>query len=162
LDCRENRLSENHPTPDRVGQFSGPSSGLWCKGAVYGLNGLRPLSASLGCPPFKSPTAFRALAPAASFRGPLSFASLSAKKYVTTYFSARKRTSRYPEAAPKASPSFSVSEKLACYASTALSTVEHLTLLVGKESIALALMRHFGLLKALSRASFLELRQFVP
>ncbi|MBV8329777.1 MAG: hypothetical protein JOZ61_04845 [Verrucomicrobia bacterium] len=67
-----------------------------------------------------------------------------------------------PEAAPKASPSFSVSEKLVRYASTALSTVEHLTLLVGKESIALALMRHFGSLKALSRASFLELRQFVP
>jgi hypothetical protein len=43
-----------------------------------------------------------------------------------------------PEAAPKASPSFSVSEKLARYASTALSNVEHLTLLVGKESIALA------------------------
>jgi DNA repair protein RadC len=62
------------------------------------------------------------------------------------------------EAAPKASPSFSVSEKLARYSSIALSTVEHLTLLVGKESIALALMRHFGSLKALSRASFLELR----
>jgi DNA repair protein RadC len=39
--------------------------------------------------------------------------------------------------------------------------VEHLTLLVG-ESIALALMRHFGSLKALSRTSFLELRQFLP
>jgi DNA repair protein RadC len=63
---------------------------------------------------------------------------------------------------PEASPSFSVSEKLARYGSTALSTVEHLTLLVGKESIALALMRHFGSLKALSRASFLELRQFLP
>jgi DNA repair protein RadC len=67
-----------------------------------------------------------------------------------------------PEATPEASPSFSVSEKLARYGSTALSTVEHLTLLVGKESIALALMRHFGSLKALSRASFLELRQFLP
>ena len=67
-----------------------------------------------------------------------------------------------PEAAPKASPSFSVSEKLVRYASTALSTVEHLTLLVAKESIALALMRHFGSLKALSPASLLELRQFVP
>jgi DNA repair protein RadC len=67
-----------------------------------------------------------------------------------------------PEAAPKASPSFSVSEKLARYGSTALSAVEHLTLLVGKESIALALMRHFGSLKTLSRASFLELRQFLP
>ena len=67
-----------------------------------------------------------------------------------------------PEAAPKASPSFSVSEKLARYGSSALSGVEHLTLLVGKESVALALIRHFGSLKALARASFQELRQFLP
>jgi DNA repair protein RadC len=59
-----------------------------------------------------------------------------------------------PEAAPKASPSFSVSEKLARYGSSALSGVEHLTLLVGKESVAFALIRHFGSLKALARASF--------
>jgi hypothetical protein len=49
-----------------------------------------------------------------------------------------------PEAALKAPPSFSVSEKLARYSSSALSGVEHLTLLVGKESAALALIRHFG------------------
>jgi DNA repair protein RadC len=67
-----------------------------------------------------------------------------------------------PEAAPEASPSFSVSEKLARYGSSALSGVEHLTLLVGKESVALALIRHFGSLKALARASFQELRQFLP
>ena len=67
-----------------------------------------------------------------------------------------------PEAAPQASPSFSVSEKLARYGSSALSGVEHLTLLVGKESVAVALIRHFGSLKALSRASFQELRQFLP
>lgn len=97
--------------------------------------------------------------------GPLSvgrFASLSAEKHVTTYFSVRKRTSKSPEAAPKASPSFSVSEKLARYGSTALSSVEHFTLLVGKESMAQALISYFGSLKALSRASFLELRQFLP
>ena len=67
-----------------------------------------------------------------------------------------------PEAAPKASQSFSVSEKLARYGSSALSGVEHLRLLVGKDSIADALLRHFGSLKALSRASFKELRQFLP
>jgi DNA repair protein RadC len=66
-----------------------------------------------------------------------------------------------PEAAPS-SPSFSVSEKLARYGSSALSGLEHLTLLVGKESIAVALIRHFGSLTALSRASFQELRQFLP
>jgi DNA repair protein RadC len=65
------------------------------------------------------------------------------------------------EAAPSL-PSFSVSEKLARYGSSALSGVEHLRLLVGKDSIADALLRHFGSLKALSRASFKELRQFLP
>jgi hypothetical protein len=46
------------------------------------------------------------------------------------------------------------SEKLALYGSSALSGVEHLTLLVGKQAIAAALIRHFGSIKALSRASF--------
>jgi DNA repair protein RadC len=67
-----------------------------------------------------------------------------------------------PEAAPEASRSFSVSEKLALYGSSALSGVEHLTLLVGKKSVALALIRHFGSLKGLAPASFQELRQFLP
>jgi DNA repair protein RadC len=66
-----------------------------------------------------------------------------------------------PEAAPS-SPSFSVSDRLARYGSSALSGLEHLTLLVGKESVAAALIRHFGSLTALSRASFRELRQFLP
>jgi DNA repair protein RadC len=55
-----------------------------------------------------------------------------------------------------------IPEKLARYGSSALSGVEHLRLLVGKDSIADALLRHFGSLKALSRASFKELRQFLP
>jgi hypothetical protein len=46
-----------------------------------------------------------------------------------------------PEAAPKASRSSSISEKLAQYGSSTLSGVEHLTLLVGKKSVALALIR---------------------
>jgi hypothetical protein len=46
--------------------------------------------------------------------------------------------------------------------SSAFSGVEHLRLLVGKDSIADALLRHFGSLKALSRASFKEPRQFLP
>jgi DNA repair protein RadC len=66
-----------------------------------------------------------------------------------------------PEAAPS-SPSFSVSEKLAWYGSSALSGVERLRLLVRKDSLADAILRHFGSLKALSRASFQELRQFLP
>jgi DNA repair protein RadC len=63
---------------------------------------------------------------------------------------------------PEASPSYSVSEKLARYGSSALTGVEHLTLLVGKESVALALIGHFGSLKGMARASFQELRQFLP
>jgi len=55
-----------------------------------------------------------------------------------------------------------VSEKLALYGSSSLSGVEHLRLLIGTDSLVDALLRHFGSLKALSRASFKELRQFLP
>jgi DNA repair protein RadC len=67
------------------------------------------------------------------------------------------------QAAPS-SPSLSpaVSEKLARYGSSALSGVEHLTLLLGKEELALTLIRYFGSIKALSRASFQQLRDFLP
>ena len=64
------------------------------------------------------------------------------------------------EAVPS-SPRASISEKLALFGSTSLSGMEHLTLLVGKQSVANALIRQFGTLKALSRASFRELRQFL-
>jgi DNA repair protein RadC len=66
------------------------------------------------------------------------------------------------EAAPKASPSFTISEKLERYGTNALSVEEHLILLVGKQSIAATLIRHFGSVKALSRATLVELRQFLP
>jgi hypothetical protein len=73
-----------------------------------------------------SSTAFRALAPAASFRGSLCFASLSAKNMANHIFQLESELQNIPEA----SPSFFVSEKLARYGSSALSGVEHLTLLV--------------------------------
>ena len=60
------------------------------------------------------------------------------------------------------SSTFSVSEKLALNGSIGLSGIELLVLLVGKESVANALVRHFGSLTALSRASFRELRKFLP
>ena len=68
-----------------------------------------------------------------------------------------------PEAAPS-SPSLSptVSEKLERYGSSALSGVEHLSLIIGKEDLALALVRHFGSIKASSRASIQQLLQFLP
>ena len=84
------------------------------------------------------------------------------KIWHTIFFSLENELQNIPEAAPKASRSFSLSEKLARYGSSALSGVEHLRLLVGKDSHADALLRHFGSLKALSRASFKELRQFLP
>jgi hypothetical protein len=59
-------------------------------------------------------------------------------------FQLESKFQNIPEAAPQASPSFSVSEKLVRYVSSALTGMEHLTLLVGKESVALALIRHFG------------------
>ena len=77
-------------------------------------------------------------------------------------FQSESELQNIPEAAPEASRSFSVSEKLARYGSSALSGAEHLTLLVGRKSVALALIRHFGSLKGLARASFQELRQFLP
>ena len=84
------------------------------------------------------------------------------KTWHAIFFSPKPNFKIFPKLLPRASPSFSVSEKLARYGSSALSGVEHLTLLVGKESVALALIRHFGSLKALARASFQELRQFLP
>ena len=66
------------------------------------------------------------------------------------------------EVAPKTSPSFTISEKLERYGTNALSVEEHLVLLVGKRSVATALIRHFGSVKGLSRATLVELRQFLP
>jgi hypothetical protein len=78
------------------------------------------------------------------------------------FFSPKPNFKIFPKLLPKFSRSFSVSEKLARYVFYALSGVEHLPLLVGKESVALALIRHFGSLKGMARASFQELRQFLP
>jgi DNA repair protein RadC len=72
----------------------------------------------------------------------------------------RVNWSNYNEPAQSLEPS--VSEKLALYGSSSLSGVEHLRLLIGTDSLVDALLRHFGSLKALSRASFKELRQFLP
>jgi DNA repair protein RadC len=66
------------------------------------------------------------------------------------------------EVAPS-SPNFSlsVSEKLSRYGVNALSDVEHLGLLVGKETLAARLLNHFGSLKALTKASAVELGAFM-
>src|SRR5271166_4781888 len=101
--CSPSSFSEANPGSLKNHSFSlsglrqihvEPTVGLCRKSAVYGLNGLRP-TLRVGALHLKSSTAFRALAPTASFRGSLCFASLSAKKYGTPYFSARRRTSKY-------------------------------------------------------------------
>jgi DNA repair protein RadC len=134
----------------------------------YRLRLKRP-APSLGKPrgTFKSSTRLgelAALALAASFRGSLSFASLSPKNMSQHIFQFESELqNNFPEAAPSSrSLSPTVSEKLARYGSSALSGLEHLTLLVGKEDLALALIQHFGSIKALSRASLQQLRQFLP
>ena len=84
------------------------------------------------------------------------------KIWLTIFLSSKANFKIFPKLLPKprrASPSLKNSPAIGSFA---LSGVEHLTLLVGKESIALALIRHFGSLKALARASFQELRQFLP
>ena len=70
--------------------------------------------------------------------------------------------SHHTDTGQSSSWGFSVSEKLALYGSSSLSGVEHLRLVIQTDSFVDALLRHFGSLKALSRASFNELRQFLP
>ena len=69
-----------------------PRSTSWRKSTVYGLNGLRP-TLRVGALDL-NPRPLRALAPTASFRGPLRFASLTPEKYVTAYFPVLSRASK--------------------------------------------------------------------
>jgi DNA repair protein RadC len=139
---------------------SEPTDILRGKSAVCGLNGLRPTLrvGALHLNP-QPRAALLLLRPLSAGR----FASLRfrPKNMAQHIFQSENELQNIPEAAPKASRSFSVSERLARYGTSALSGVEHLRLLVGRDSIADALLRHFGSLKALSRASFRELRQFL-
>jgi len=71
------------------------------------------------------------------------------------------RVNRCPYNDSGRSLGLSVSGKIARYGCSSLSGAEHFSLLVGTDSLAGALLRHFGSLKALFRASFKELRQFL-
>jgi hypothetical protein len=64
-------------------------------------------------------TAFRALAPAASFRGRLASLRFRPKNMAHHIFQLESELQNIPEASPEASPSFSVSETLARYGSSA-------------------------------------------
>ena len=76
-------------------------------------------------------------------------------------FSSELQDTRAEVAPSSLNFSLSVSEKLSRYGVNALSDVEHLSLLVGKEAVAARLLAHFGLLKALAKTSAVELRPFM-
>src|SRR5260370_38885715 len=76
-------------------------------------------------------------------------------------FSSELQNTRAEVAPSSLNFSLSVSEKLSRYGVNALSDVEHLSLLVGKEAVAARLLAHFGSLKALAKASAVELRAFM-
>ena len=79
----------------------------------YRLRLKRPTpNAARRCPPFKSSTAFRALAPAASFRGPLCFAS-GQKIMAHHIFQIESELQNIPEAALKSSPAMVLPRYLA-------------------------------------------------
>src|SRR5271166_6125466 len=168
--CSPSSFSEANPGSLKNHSFSlsglrqihvEPTVGLCRKSAVYGLNGLR-LTLRVGALRLSPRPRSALLLPRPLSVGRFALLRFRPKNLAHHIFQLESELQNIPEAAPKAPPSFSVSEKLARYGSSALSGVEHLTLLVGKESVALALIRHFGSLKALARATFQELRQFLP
>src|SRR6516162_2623323 len=72
------------------------------------------------------------------------------------------RLNRSPHNDSERSWGFSVSGKIARYGCSSLTGGEHSSLLVGIHSLADALLRQFGSLKALFRASLKKLRQLLP
>ena len=81
---------------------SEPTDGLRCKRAVCGLNGLLPRLARSRGTFHLNPRPLRALAPTASFRGPLCCASPSAKKiWHTIFFSPKPNFKIFPKLLPK-------------------------------------------------------------
>jgi DNA repair protein RadC len=63
---------------------------------------------------------------------------------------------------PSSSHCSSVQERLVTYGSEALDTTEHLGLILGSQKAADTLLKHFGSLAVLARASVEELLPFVP
>ena len=119
-------------------------------------------NASRRCPPFKSSTAARScsygLFPWAAL---LRFA-FGQKIWHTIFFSSKPNFKIFPKLLPKprgASPS-PKSWRVTVHPRYPAWSICDCWL--AKIHIADALLRHFGSLKALSRASFKELRQFLP
>jgi DNA repair protein RadC len=98
------------------------------------------------------------------FRGPQSYRFAFSRKNMTQHiFSFESELQNNQAEVAPSSPNFSlsVSEKLERYGVNALSDVEHLGLLVGKEMLAARLLAHFGSLKTLAKVSAVELRSFM-
>jgi DNA repair protein RadC len=95
--------------------------------------------------------------------GRKAIASLSAENMTQHIFSFESELQNNQSEVAPSSPNFSlsVSEKLSRYGANALSDVEHLGLLVGKEALAARLLAHFGSLKTLAKVSAVELRSFM-
>jgi DNA repair protein RadC len=93
---------------------------------------------------------------------PRRFASapLSAQKYATAFFLVRKQ--RTPKKETRGLVSLFLGPGTACtYGSEALDSIEHLGLIVGSQKQAASLLKHFGSLTVLDRASVEELLPFV-
>jgi DNA repair protein RadC len=95
--------------------------------------------------------------------GRKAIASLSAENMTQHIFSFESELQNNQSEVAPSSPNFSlsVSEKLSRYGANALSDVEHMGLLVGKEALAARLLAHFGSLKTLAKVSAVELRSFM-
>ena len=118
-------------------------------------------NASRRCPPFKSSTAARSCSYGHFPWVALLRFAFGQKIWHTIFFSPQSELQNIPEAAPI------VAELLSLRKAGALRFIRVIrrgasAALGWKDSIADALLRHFGSLKALSRASFKELRQFLP
>jgi DNA repair protein RadC len=82
------------------------------------------------------------------------------EKYTTAFcsFESGELQKNKTETSPHCS---SVQERLATYDSEALDSIEHLGLILGSQKQAATLVKHFGSLTVLSRASVDELLPFV-
>jgi DNA repair protein RadC len=99
--------------------------------------------------------------PEAFLRGALLALRFRLEKYATAFFLVRKqRTPKNKE--DTSSHCSSVQERLVTYGSEALDTGEHLGLILGSQKQADALLRHFGSLTVLARASVQELLPSIP
>jgi DNA repair protein RadC len=134
------------------------------KSTVCGLTGL--LSARADALPIKSSTrlvnfaalALRALS-AGRFGACLRFQTKNMQQPIFQFGSEPQNTTN--PLAPSSHCS-SVQERLVTYGSEALDTAEHLGLILGSQKAADSLLKHFGSLAVLARASVEELLPFVP